>query len=87
MALGEWREADSLATLARACAGVDSLAYSRSGHVGRAELIRARARAGMSDKGGAALAAERAVVALSSGFGPDNPLIRQAEALRTSLKP
>ena len=55
--------------------------------MGRAELIRARARAGMGDKGGDALAAERAVVALSSGFGPDNPLTRQAEDLRTSLKP
>ena len=87
LARGDWREADTLARAARACAGVDSLAFSRSGHVGRAELIRARALVGMGESADAARAAERAVVALSIGFGSENPLTRQARAMLASLKP
>jgi len=87
LARGDWRGADSLASEALAHAGIDSLAYSRSGHVGRAELIRARALVGRGERSGARQAAHRAVVALTSGYGPDHPRTRAAQGLVAELGP
>jgi serine/threonine-protein kinase len=86
-AAGHGRAADSLARLAIAATAVDPLAASRSAHVGRAELIRARVAAAAGDRGGALQAAGRAVPALANGYGPDYPLTREARALRDSLTP
>jgi serine/threonine-protein kinase len=82
---GDMAAADSLAGLAIAAATLDSLASSRSAHVGRAELVRGRVAAAASDAPAAAAAARRAVAALTNGFGPMHPLAVQASALRDSL--
>jgi tetratricopeptide (TPR) repeat protein len=89
----EWRQndgdlhgADSLAALAIRAAGLDSLALSRSAHVGRAELVRARVAAAQGDSAAAVQAARRAARALANGFGPRHPLMAEAEALRDSLE-
>jgi hypothetical protein len=84
-ARGHGRDADSLALLAIAATAVDSLALSRSAHVGRAELIRARASAAAGDRAGAVQAADRAAAALANGYGPGYRLARDAQALRDSL--
>src|SRR6185312_6644944 len=63
LAGGDARAADSLALLGRAAAGIDSLAFQRSGYVGRAELVRARARRALGDLPAARAAADRAIVA------------------------
>ncbi len=83
--MGDFRAADSLAQLARTAAGIDSLALTRSGLVGRAELLRARALRGLEDPGQARAAGNRAVVALANGFGPTNTLTLAARALLDSL--
>jgi len=83
---GDVRGADSLAGLAIRAAGLDSLALSRSAHVGRAELVRARAAAARGDSAAAAQAARRAAAALANGFGPGHPLTLEAEVLRDSLE-
>ncbi len=85
LASGNSRKADSLAQLAIAAAAVDSLARSRSGLVGRAELLRARALHAESDSRQAREAAGRALRALASGFGPGNERTREAQALLDSL--
>ncbi|MGH7514675.1 MAG: protein kinase domain-containing protein [Gemmatimonadales bacterium] len=85
LAAGDARAADSLARRAGDAAAVDSLALTRSGMVGRAELLRARALRRLGDPHRARDAANRAVAALTSGFGPGNPLTRAAVALRDSL--
>ena len=84
---GHGREADSLARLAIAASAVDSLALSRSAHVGRAQLIRARVAAAAGDRAGALRAADRAVPALANGYGPEYRLAREARTLRDSLTP
>jgi serine/threonine-protein kinase len=89
----EWRQsdgdlhgADSLAGLAIEAAGLDSLALSRSAHVGRAELVRARVAAAEGDSAAAVQAARRAARALANGFGPRHPPMAEVEALRDSLE-
>jgi serine/threonine-protein kinase len=89
---GEWRlalaapqAADSLARLARAAAQVDSLALERSGLVGRAELLRARALHALRDPASARTTAGHALIPLGTGFGPDNPLTLAARALLDTL--
>jgi hypothetical protein len=79
------RAADSLARVARKAAAVDSLALERSGYVGRAELIRARALAAIGDGDGARRAVAQALIALTNGFGGDNVHTRDARALADSL--
>jgi eukaryotic-like serine/threonine-protein kinase len=88
----EWRlssgpplVADSLARLAVAAAAVDSLALQRSAYVGRAELVRARALLRIGQRNAAHQAAERALIALTNGYGPTNPRPREARALRDSI--
>jgi tetratricopeptide (TPR) repeat protein len=78
---GDLREADSVAALAIAAAGLDSLAMSRSAHVGRAELIQAGVAAAKGDNVAAIQAARRAQRALENGLGPHHPLTSEAEAL------
>jgi serine/threonine-protein kinase len=92
LSAAEWRlqsgnaaAADSLAREARDVAAVDSLALTRSGTVGLAELWEARALRARADQAGARSAAGRAVVALQNGMGPASPYTRQALALRDSL--
>jgi hypothetical protein len=64
---------------------VDSLALTRSAYAGRAELVRARAQLALGRRAAAREAVERAVLALSNGYGRDNAHTRQAIALRDSL--
>jgi hypothetical protein len=78
---GDLRGADSLAALAISAAGLDSLAMSRSAHVGRAELLRARFAAAKGDQAAAVQAARRAQLALANGLGPAHPLTAEAKAL------
>jgi hypothetical protein len=85
LAAGDARGADSLALLARAAAAIDSLALDRSGYVGRAELVRAKAHKSLGDIAGARGVAERAVVALTNGNGPANRYTREAESVRESV--
>jgi hypothetical protein len=83
---GDLRGADSLAGLAVRAAGLDSLALSRSAHVGRAELVRARVAAARGDSAAAVQAAHRAARALANGLGREHPLTVEAEGLRDSLE-
>jgi hypothetical protein len=85
LSAGDAYAADSLALLARAAAAIDSLALERSAYVGRAELVRALAFAATGRPREARLAADRAVVALSNGYGPQHPFTRVGRALRDSL--
>ena len=87
LAAGDGAAADSLATLARAAAAVDSLALERSAYVGRAELVRARARTALGDSTGARTLADRAIVALTHGYGPTHRAVGEAKAFRNSLAP
>ena len=82
---GDAAAADSLAALARTAAAVDSLALTRSGWVGRAEMIRARARLAVGDTAGAREAAARALPALENAFGPASVRAARARAMRDSL--
>jgi hypothetical protein len=90
--VGEWRlaagdahGADSLARVARAVAAIDSVAGVRSGLVGRAELLRARALRAQGDLPDARRAAADAGLALANGYGADHPWTRAARALVDSL--
>ena len=85
LAAGDAQAADSLATLARTAAAVDSLALQRSGYVGRAELVRAQARKALGDASAAQSAADRAIVALASGYGPAHRYVTDARAFRATL--
>jgi eukaryotic-like serine/threonine-protein kinase len=85
LAGGEFGAADSLAGLARTAAAVDSIALSQSAWVGRAELIRARARAALGEGPGARDAASHAVIAIDHAFGARSGLAAEAHALRDSL--
>jgi eukaryotic-like serine/threonine-protein kinase len=85
LSLGAARAADSLAALAIAAARVDSLALTHSALVGRAELLRARAHRAAGDSSAARTAAERAVMALSNGFGPTHSYTFAATVLRDTL--
>jgi serine/threonine-protein kinase len=68
--LGDAAAADSLAQLARTAAAIDSLALQRSGYVGRAETVLARASLLRGNHQAARLHADRATVALANGYGP-----------------
>jgi eukaryotic-like serine/threonine-protein kinase len=83
---GDFHAADSLARVVIDAAGLDSLALSRSAHVGRAELVRARAAAAGGDSAAAVAAARRAATALTNGFGPMNQFTMEARGLRDSLE-
>jgi hypothetical protein len=87
LAARDFRGADSLAQLGRLAGAVDSIALERSGYVGRAELIRARAQLALGDTTAARRIAERAVTALASGYGDANPRTREARSFRASLGP
>ena len=78
---GRPAKADSLARLAVIAAAVDSLAHSRSAHVGRAELARARAAADLGNVEIAQRLAARAAVALTNGLGAQHHLTRAAKGL------
>jgi len=86
LASGDARGADSLARRASETAAIDSVAAARSAHVGRAELVRARARAALGDRAGATASAQRALTALGHGFGPHSARSREARTLLDSLR-
>jgi hypothetical protein len=81
LALGDASGADSLARMARAAATLDTLTLERSGLVGRAELLLARALAAQGKAPAARDAVQRAIVALTNGYGPSNRWARDARAL------
>ncbi len=83
---GDFPAADSLARVAIEAAGLDSLALIRSAHVGRAELVRARAAAAGGDSAAALAAARRAATALTNGFGSANRQTVAARGLCDSLE-
>jgi hypothetical protein len=85
LALGDARGADSLARLARTAATLDTLTLTRSGLVGRADLLLARALQAQRDGATARAAAARAQVALANGFGPASRWSSDARALLDSL--
>jgi hypothetical protein len=85
LARGDPRTADSLALRARVIMSADPLGHRRSAQVGRAELLRARARVALGDLSGARDAASRAIMALSGGYGQTNRWTREARALADSL--
>jgi hypothetical protein len=85
LARGDARGADSLASLARSAAAIDSIALERSALAGRAELLRARAMRAQGQRAGARAAAERAVRALANGYGPENGWVGAARLLVDSL--
>jgi tetratricopeptide (TPR) repeat protein len=86
LAAGDALGADSLAQLARTAAAIDSSALTRSGLVGRAELLSAQAWRVRGDPGKSRAAAARAVVALTNGYGATNRWTRAASALADSLR-
>ncbi|HEX5075178.1 MAG TPA: serine/threonine-protein kinase [Gemmatimonadaceae bacterium] len=85
LALGDARGADSLARLAVSAATLDTLTATRSGLVGRSELLLARALVAQGNGVAGREAAARAAVALTNGYGPSNQWPRQAHALVDSL--
>jgi len=86
LAAGDAVGADSLARLGLRAAVIDSLAPTRSGLAGRAELLRAQSMRARGELPAARAAAERAIVALSNGYGVDNTWTRSARALRDTLR-
>jgi serine/threonine-protein kinase len=82
---GDARAADSLAALGRTAAALDSIALERSAHVGRAELVRARALRSLGNASDARSAATRAVTALSNGYGPLNRHTSEARGLLAAM--
>jgi tetratricopeptide (TPR) repeat protein len=67
-------------------AAVDSLAQLRSGWVGQARLLEARAQLAAGDTSAARAAATAAARALTVGLGPGHPLTLEAQLLVASLK-
>ena len=86
LAAGDAQGADSLAQLGWRAATLDSLAPLRSGLAGRADLLRAQALRARGDTTGLRVVAQRAVVALTNGYGATNAWTRTAIALRDSLR-
>jgi eukaryotic-like serine/threonine-protein kinase len=82
---GDARGADSLAQLGWRAAVSDSLAATRSGLAGRADLLRAQAQRVLGDSIRARASATRAVIALANGYGDTNKWTRVARALRDTL--
>ena len=87
LALGQTAVALEYAHAAVTSATVDSLAEQRSGWVGQARLLEARARLATGDSSAARAAAKAAVRALTVGVGADHPLTLAARALIASLQP
>jgi eukaryotic-like serine/threonine-protein kinase len=85
LAGGDARGADSLAQLGWRAAVTDSLASTRSGLAGRADLLRGQALRTLGDSAGARNAAERALRSLTNGYGATNQWTTAARALRDSL--
>ena len=83
--LGQPAKALEYARAAKAAATVDSLAQARSGWVGQAQLLEARALLASGDTNGAQGAANAAWRALAVGFGARHPLTLEAGTLLTSL--
>jgi hypothetical protein len=71
--------------MARVAATLDSLSAFRSGLVGRSELLLAEALRCQKQAPAAREAAQRAQVALSNGYGPENPWTMRARVLLDSL--
>ena len=85
LAAGDARGADSLAQLGWRAAVTDSLAPTRSGLAGRADLLRTQALRALGDAAGARITAERAVLSLTNGYGATNRWTLAARTLRDSL--
>lgn len=83
--LGQPAMALGYARAAKASATVDSLAQARSGWVGQAQLLEARALVASGDTNAARRAATAARRALAIGFGARHPLTGEAETLLVSL--
>ena len=84
--LGQPTMALEYARAAEASAAIDSLAEARSGWVGQARLLEARALLATGDTNAARRAATAAIRALTVGAGADHAVTLQAQAFLTSLK-
>ena len=84
--LGQTAVAIEYARAAATSAMVDSQAAERSGWVGQARLLEARALLAAGDTIAARRAATAAARALSVGAGPGHPLTVEAQAVLTSLQ-
>ena len=89
---GEWRlaaedahGADSLGQLAWRAAALDSLSPARSALAGRADLLCAKALRMLGDSLAAKTKVERAIVALTYGYGANNRWTTDARAFRDTL--
>ncbi|MBL0172104.1 MAG: serine/threonine protein kinase [Gemmatimonadaceae bacterium] len=87
LTLGEWRltdgdvqGADAAASRVRTLAMVDSLAVTRSAIVGHADFLHARVQHVSGDHAGATRTAQRAIIALSTGYGATHPVTVAARA-------
>ncbi len=85
LTLGEWRfidgdlqGADAAASRVRTLAIVDSLASTRSAIVGHADFLHARVQRAQGAQADAMRTAERAVTALTNGYGPTHPVTAAA---------
>jgi serine/threonine-protein kinase len=85
LAAGDAQGADSIARLARSAATLDSLTLTRSGLVGRADLLLAHALRAQGNAPAAREAAQRASQALSNGYGSTHHWPGAARALLDSL--
>jgi hypothetical protein len=85
LAAGDARGADSLAQLGWQAAALDSLARTRSGLAGRADLLRARALRVLGDTAQFRAVSQRAIAALGNGYGVESKWAREARALGDSL--
>jgi len=85
LAAGDARGADSLAQLGWQAAALDSLAETRSGLAGRADLLRARALRVLGDTAQLRTVSARAIAALVNGYGEGSRWAREARAFGDSL--
>ena len=86
LALGHADSALAMTGAALKTATRDSLSATRSARVGEAELLQARAELLKGDTATARTDAQRAVVALRTGGGVNNPRTKEAEALVARLR-
>jgi hypothetical protein len=80
---------DSALALARSALTIsmlDSLADTRSAYVGEARLTEGRALLARGDTAGARATLERGLAALRRGGGAGHPLVRDAEALLSTIE-
>ena len=87
LTLGEWRLTDGdvkganeVASRVLTLAMVDSLASTRSAIVGHAEFLHARVLRARGEQGEATRMGQRAVTALTNGYGPAHPVTTAARA-------